>query len=61
MASAANFKLFDETGFTTWEFRVRLVLGQHNVLAFLEESAESVKNQVKFIKREIKARNIIVQ
>ncbi|KAG5872930.1 hypothetical protein JTB14_009340 [Gonioctena quinquepunctata] len=57
-----NLKPFNGTGFSNWEFRVKLILEQADVLNVLEidppTNAAELEN---FRKSDLKARNIIVQ
>lgn len=53
----ANLKPFDGNGFSNWEFRLKLVLEQNDLLNTLEEVSE----EEDFRKKDRKARNIIVQ
>lgn len=57
-----SIKPFNGTGFSNWEFRVKLLLEQSNVLNVLnQEPPTDVQLLEAFRKSDVKARNIIVQ
>lgn len=57
-----NVKAFDGNGFSTWEYRVRLILEQRDVLDVLSSDPPVDEAQrANFKKSDVKARNIIVQ
>lgn len=58
-----NVKPFNGgNGFSNWEFRVRLILEQKNVLKTITEDPPTDQDELSsFIKNDVKARNIIVQ
>lgn len=57
-----NIKPFDGTGFSNWEFRVKLALEQANVLEVIENDPPIDATQLlEYNKKDVKARNIIVQ
>lgn len=57
-----SVKQFDGTGYSNWEFRVKLLLEQNEVLDVLEMDPPRDPNRMgDFKKKDIKARNIIVQ
>lgn len=57
-----NVKPFDGNGYSNWEFRIKLLLEQANVLEVLSSNPpEEPTELATFNKSDIKARNIIVQ
>lgn len=55
-------KQFDGNGFSNWEFRMKLILEQKEVLEVIkEEPPTAATESSQFRKRDAKARNIIVQ
>lgn len=57
-----NVKQFDRNGYSNWEYRVKLVLEQNEVLDVLEsEPPTDATELVAFKKKDFKARNIILQ
>lgn len=57
-----NVKPFDGSGYSNWEFRVKLVLEQAGVLEILEtDPPQDTAGFTAFKKNDMKARNIIVQ
>jgi len=57
-----SIKPFNGTGFSHWEFRVKLILEQSNVFNVLnQEPPTDVQLLEAFRKADVKARNIIVQ
>lgn len=62
MAAVLSVKQFDGKGFSNWEFRVKLILEQHGVLDVLKTEVPTNETEaVAFNKKDVKARNIIVQ
>lgn len=58
----SNLKQFDGTGFSNWEFRMKLILEQSDVdEAILETITPTRAAENEFKKKDVKARNIIVQ
>lgn len=63
MATATNItvKPFDGTGYSNWEFRIKMLLEHHDVLEVLEQDAPTDQAQLaSFKKKDVKARNLIV-
>lgn len=57
-----NVRAFDGNGFSTWEYRLRLILEQKDVLSVLTEAPPTDQDALQnFRKADVKARNIIVQ
>lgn len=55
-------KQFDGTNFSNWEFRIKLLLEQYEVVDVLNEDEPQDDDKKKdYKKRDVKARNIIVQ
>lgn len=65
MATASaivSVKPFDGAGFSNWEFRVKLLLEHYEVLDVLDmEMPTEPTRLAEFKKRDVKARNVIVQ
>lgn len=60
-----NVKPFDGSGFSNWEFRMKLILEQAKVLSVLIDvpptGAEQQEQLAAFNTRDVKAKNLIVQ
>lgn len=56
-----NLKSFDGTGFSNWEFRIKLLLERNGVLEVLNEVSAVDARSEEYKKNEVKARSIIVQ
>lgn len=61
MHQYVNIKPFDGTGFSNWEFRVRLILEQNGVLDVISTTPPAGNVDEDFKKSDVKARNVIVQ
>lgn len=57
MLQVVNLKPFDGTGFSNWEYRLKLVLEQNGS----PEALEKVSEEAEFKRKDAKARNTIVQ
>ncbi|KAF2901950.1 hypothetical protein ILUMI_04244 [Ignelater luminosus] len=61
MMHVTNLKPFDGTDFSNWEFKLKLVLEQNNVLEVLSSDPPEGDDKEKYDGKDIKARNIMVQ
>lgn len=66
MANQTHFNVtpFNGTGFSNWEFRVKLVLeqaGVNNVLETPCPGPEAANDKANWLQNDVKARNIVVQ